>query len=55
MKAVLFITAILLAANESRDIWVNLIGIGLMALLVVLFNHKKTHDHERRFQSIGQK
>ena len=41
MKAVLFITAILLAANESRDIWVNLIGIGLMALLVVLFNHKK--------------
>ena len=41
MKAVLFITAILLAANESHDIWVNLIGIGLMALFVVLFNHKK--------------
>ena len=41
MKAVLFITAILFAANESRDIWVNLIGIGLMALFVVLFNRKK--------------
>ena len=53
MKAVLFITAILFAANESRDIWVNLIGIGLMALFVVLFNRKKHTTMNEDFKGSG--
>lgn len=50
MKAILPIAAVLLAANESSDIWLNLAGVGLMALCVILSNREKRKTMNEDFK-----